>query len=95
MIKDILINLTNKKPFLLITIDTEGDNLWSHPKDITTENANFLPRFQSLCESYGYKPTYLTNYEMACSDIFKEFGLDVISNNTGEITNKNKTTPSP
>ncbi len=75
----------NKKPFFLITIDAEGDNLWNKPKIITTNNAKFLSRFQLLCDSYGLKPTYLTNYEMACSDVFKEFGHDVISNNNGEI----------
>jgi len=76
---------SNNKPFLLITIDTEGDNLWSRPKNITTENKKFIPRFQKLCEDYGFKPTYLVNYEMACSNYFKEFGLDVISNKQGEI----------
>ena len=75
----------NKKPFFLITIDAEGDNLWNKPKIITTNNAKFLSRFQLLCDSYGLKPTYLTNYEMACSDVFKEFGLNLISNKTGEI----------
>ena len=75
----------NKKPYFIITIDTEGDDLWSHPQYITTENAKFLPRFQKLCEFYGFKTTYLVNYEMACSNIFKDFGLEVLSKNTGEI----------
>lgn len=74
-----------RKPFFLITIDTEGDNLWSTPRSITTQNALFLPRFQSLCESYGMKPTYLTNYEMAVSPFFQEFGRDVLNREAGEI----------
>lgn len=51
----------------IITVDTEGDNLWdwSEGKEITTENAKYIPRFQELCEKYGFKPVYLTNYEMA------------------------------
>jgi hypothetical protein len=53
------------RPAFLITIDTEGDNLWAHPDRTTTENALFLPRFQALCEEHGLKPTYLVNYEMA------------------------------
>jgi len=69
----------------LITIDTEGDNLWQQPREITTKNAAFLPRFQSLCERYGFKPTYLTNYEMAESEQFVEFGKDVQRRGTGEI----------
>jgi hypothetical protein len=73
------------KPSFLITIDTEGDDLWSKPRTITVRNAEFLPRFQSLCESYGLKPTYLANYEMAKFPFFQEFGKDVLERETGEI----------
>ena len=73
------------KPAFLITIDTEGDNLWSKPQKITTKNAAFLPRFQELCDKYSFKPTYLTNYEMAIDPLFIEFGNDVIQNDRGEI----------
>lgn len=54
----------------LITVDTEGDNLWEwKPGDrITTENTLYIPRFQALCEKYGFKPVYLTNYEMAMDE---------------------------
>ena len=59
----------------IITIDTEGDNLWT-VKDIrqriTTKNARYLFRFQELCEKYGFIPTYLTNYEMAKEEAMKE-----------------------
>lgn len=47
----------------LITIDTEGDNLWNKTKDIKTENLRYLTRFQELCVKYGFKPTYFVNYE--------------------------------
>src|SRR5437868_889655 len=69
----------------IITIDTEGDNLWSQPRVITTHNARFLPRFQSLCERFGFRPVYLANYEMAICDAFVEFGRDVIARRAGEI----------
>jgi hypothetical protein len=72
-------------PALLITIDTEGDNLWSRPRVVTTRNAEYLPRFQVLCEKYGLKPTYLTNWEMVQSPAFREFGRDVLARRTGEI----------
>lgn len=71
-------------PFI-ITIDTEGDNLWARPSEITTRNAAYLPRFQALCERYGFKPVYLTNYEMALSDEFVEFGRAVLARDAGEI----------
>ena len=64
----------SKTPFI-ITVDTEGDDIWSRPHEITTRNASFLPRFQSLCERFGFKPVYLANYEMAMSEAFVEFAL--------------------
>lgn len=73
-----------KLPFL-ITIDTEGDNLWARPREIETRNAAFLPRFQELCEAYGQKPTYLVNYEMAMSPVFLDFARDVLKRGTGEV----------
>ncbi|WP_343529633.1 polysaccharide deacetylase family protein [Yokenella regensburgei] len=73
------------KPAFLITIDTEGDNLWQKHSSITTENARYLPRFQVLCEKYGFKPVYLTNYEMAIDPAYVEFAKDVIARGTGEV----------
>lgn len=73
------------RPSFLITIDTEGDNLWSRPRDITTENSRYLPRFQELCERYGFKPTYLTNYEMAKCPVFQEFARDACKRNQAEV----------
>jgi hypothetical protein len=60
------------KRYLIITVDTEGDDLWSYKagEPITTKNTNYIQPFQSLCEKYGFKPVYLTNYEMANSDTF-------------------------
>lgn len=74
-----------QRPAFLITIDTEGDNLWSRPRDITTRNAAFLPRFQQLCERYGLRPTWLTNWEMAQCPVFTEFARDVLRRDTAEI----------
>ena len=72
-------------PAFLITIDTEGDNLWARPREITVRNAAYLPRFQELCERYGFKPTYVTNWEMANAPQFQEFGGDLVGRGTGEI----------
>ena len=69
----------------IVTVDTEGDNLWSRPRRITTRNAGYLPRFQRLCERYGFKPVYLTNHEMAESDEFADFARDMLARGTGEI----------
>lgn len=76
---------TVAEPAFIITVDTEGDDIWSRPREITTRNASFLPRFQALCERHGWRPVYLTNYEMASCDAFVEFGRDVLTRGTGEI----------
>jgi hypothetical protein len=74
-----------ERPYFLITIDTEGDGMWWRPRAIETRNAAFLPRFQALCEKYELRPTYLTNYEMARSPVFRQLGLDVLKRDAGEI----------
>ena len=75
-----------KKP-LLITIDTEGDNIWNHVigQTITTENTKYLVRFQNLCDKYGFKPTYLINYEMANDALFVEFIKKLLKTNRCEV----------
>jgi hypothetical protein len=77
--------VANDRPAFLITIDTEGDSAWSRPKVITTRNASYLHRFQALCDSHGFKPTWLTNYEMMLAPAMQELGRDVIKRASGEI----------
>jgi len=69
----------------LITADPEGDNPWARPDVITTRNAAFLPRFQSLCERHGLQPTWLVNHEMASCPDFVRFGREVLRRQAGEI----------
>jgi hypothetical protein len=73
-----------RTPFL-ITIDTEGDDLWSRPRQITTRNGKYLPRFQALCERFAFRPVYLTNYEMARCPYFVDLGRDIVARKAGEI----------
>lgn len=71
----------------LITIDTEGDNLWKWDRKtpISTENSAYLRRFQRVCNAYEFKPTYLVNYEMAMDDYFVEWVVPEIESNHCEI----------
>ena len=71
----------------IITIDTEGDSLWSwKPGDpIATENTLYLQRFQDLCENYGFKPTWLTNHEMISDPRYVKFITSVEQRGTGEL----------
>lgn len=59
----------------IVTVDTEGDNLWNwhKGKNITSYNSRYIPRFQELCEKYGVKPVYLVNYEMAMDDYLVKY----------------------
>ena len=61
--------------YFIITVDTEGDNLWNYHKgeEVKSTNAFYIPRFQELCEKYGFKPVYLTNYEMIKNPNYVEY----------------------
>lgn len=63
-----------KKKFI-ITIDTEGDNLWGWKEGmpLTTENVLSIPRFQNLCERYQFIPTWLCNWEMVNDERFVDY----------------------
>lgn len=65
---------TDMKKFI-ITIDTEFDNgwQWQYGDPITTANAAYIPRFQELCEKYGFIPTYLITYEFARDQGFVDY----------------------
>ena len=65
--------MDNLKKSFIITIDTEEDNQWCYNHAQTTENAKYLPRFQELCEKYGFMPTYLTTYGMASDNFFADY----------------------
>ena len=72
-------------PKFVVTIDAEGDDIWARHATVTTENARYLPRFQNLCRDHGFKPTYLTNHDMAVDPRFQEFGRTVLRSGEGEI----------
>lgn len=78
--------MVNKRAFL-ITVDTEGDDLWHwRPnRPVTTENAAQIPKFQALCEQYGFKPVYFTDYEMALEDRFATFAKQKVQEGKCEI----------
>jgi hypothetical protein len=72
-------------PAFLITIDAEGDDVWSHPDPLETKNAAFLPRFHDLCRRHGFLPTYLTNHEMALDPVYDRFARGVLDDGSAEV----------
>lgn len=76
-----------QKKYFIITIDTEGDNLWEWKQGdiITTENTRYLNRFQEVSNKYGFKPVWLSNYEMIADDRYVEFIKSVEKRKLGEL----------
>lgn len=76
-----------KEKSFIITVDTEGDNLWSYQEGdvVKTENSLAIPRFQELCEKFQFKPIYLTNYEMINDNRFVDYIKDKVHNGLCEI----------
>ena len=71
----------------IITVDTEGDNLWEWKPGnrITTNNASYTDRFQTLCEQYHFQPVYLINYEMVMDSSFANYISKKAKENKCEI----------
>lgn len=67
-----------KEKYFIITIDTEGDNLWtwSEGDTVQTNNAKYLPRFQELCNKYGNKVVWLANWEMIHDQNFVSMAIE-------------------
>ncbi len=58
----------NGKPYFVVTVDTEADDAWERPDQISLTNLVEIPRFQALCDQYHVVPTYLVTYECATRD---------------------------
>ena len=77
--------------YFIITVDTEGDNLWepvirpNGMRNITVKNAAYIERFQKTCEKYHFIPTYLVNYEMAKAEPFAGMAREWVKDKKCEI----------
>lgn len=80
-------NKADKMKKFIITIDTEGDNLWGWKEgnEITTKNVYYLDRFQNLCNQYGFKPVYLSNWEIVQNDDFVCWVKGALAQKTCEL----------
>ncbi len=57
---------------VVLTVDTEADNQWDRSRtELSTDNLEFIPRFQTLCNRYGLKPTYLCTWEVVADARFE------------------------
>src|SRR5579871_4270812 len=55
------------RPYLLVGIDTEGDNQWDARARVNQrfENIYALPKLHALFARHGVRPTYLITYPVA------------------------------
>lgn len=59
------------KTSLIVTVDTEEDGLWGgryRSTGNTVENVRGVERFQSLCDRFGIRPTYLVDAPVVQDD---------------------------
>jgi hypothetical protein len=70
---------------LLITIDTEEDDAWGGRPAISTENILHLPRFQTLCRQYSFKPTWLCTEPILLDPRFREMMGPSVEEGLAEI----------
>lgn len=59
--------------YFIITVDTEADYQKRGDDPATVQNLKALPRFQTLCEKYDMKPTYLITHEVASDEDTADF----------------------
>lgn len=69
----------------IITVDTEADNQWRGDSKLSVENIRHIPRFQELCESYGFVPTYLLTYEIIVDPPSAEFFKELYAHGKAEV----------
>lgn len=74
-----------EEKYFIITVDTEADNLWAKENKTKTQNINYIPRFQELCNQYGFYPTYLVSYELVISDGLVSALKSYVDKNLAEI----------
>jgi hypothetical protein len=76
---------SNVRPSLLITIDTESDDLWAGRPELTFENIRYIPRLQKLFDKYSVRPTYLVSYPVATSEIGRQVLRPIARRGDAEI----------
>lgn len=76
-----------QKKYFIVTIDTEGDNLWEWKEGmpLETRNTKYLPRFQRLCNQYHFIPTWFCNWEMVNDTQFVSFVKENLKNKKCDI----------
>ncbi len=71
--------------YFVLTVDTEPDDQWREPRRASAENLGAIPRFQALCDRYGFPPTYLCTYDVVTSLAFAELLLPLQRDGRAEI----------
>ena len=75
------------RTLFMVGVDTEADDQWTLQgrKRLSVENAKALPRLQSLCDTYGVRPSYLVTHEMATREPSRSILRDLFATGRCEI----------
>ena len=75
------------KPLFMVGVDTEADDQWSMEgrRRLSVDNAEALPRLQSLCDLHGVRPSYLVTHEMATKEPSRSILRDLLASGRCEI----------
>jgi len=57
---------------VILSIDTEADDMWAPGAQLSFRNLDRLPEFQEFCAGLGLRPTYLVAYEVIGNDRARE-----------------------
>jgi len=73
--------------FFMVGVDTEADDQWTLEgrKRLSVDNARALPRLQTLCDTYGVRPSYLLTHEMATREPSRSIVRDLAATGRCEI----------
>lgn len=74
-----------KSPRIVVTVDTEADDQWTHGAPLTTDNVRWWAPFQALCDRHGARPTYLVTSEIAADDDAVAFLAPRAADGTAEV----------
>ncbi|NPV45608.1 MAG: hypothetical protein HPY69_01515 [Armatimonadetes bacterium] len=70
---------------VILSIDTEGDNLWADQRGRSFDNIEALGEFQTFCEGLGLRPTYLVAHEVIADEKARDTILRLEKNGNCEI----------
>lgn len=71
--------------YVILSVDTEGDNLWANQCGRSFSNIRALGDFQAFCEDLRLRPTYLVAHEVVADEAARETIIQLQASDRCEI----------